>query len=64
MLFKTIRNPVISIANYHHAEIILRKAIFVILGSEAVIVVYNAAKRVFQLLLVLVVHSDANAHGR
>ena len=64
-LFEGFRNAVIAITDYRDTEVILGQVlILVFFCAEAIIVMNYTAKRVLELVLVFIVHSDADGHGR
>ena len=63
VLFEAVWDAIVAITNDGHAEIVLGKLVFLVVGAEAIVVVDDSAERVFEFKLVLVVHGDTNGHG-
>ena len=61
---ETIRDAIVTIADYCDAKVILAQAVLIIFCPKAIVVVEDAAQGGLQLLLILIIHRYADAHGR
>ena len=64
MLLEALWNTFVTITDNGDAEVILRQIVLFFLSAEAIVVVNDTLERRLQLLLVLVIHCDANSHRR